>query len=455
MDQRRFILERLSDFIFAENHTPDTPPLQSKLIDPVTNAFQLICGKGRSNFCFHHLRHSFSNWLLLALLGSDQPELFADRPQFIDSALLKDKQIQTIRDSLFPRLAGTPASPDRRHLYQVAAFMGHLSPLTTLRSYIHLLDWVAMRSLDMTLSNKFAELEVPTLGRICGLSPSAPYKPPYRDLAGQPTKFLREYIRVHGKLKKEYAEVKAELTEDLQKLQESLKFPALPDLRLLMTLVSRRMQLDNSLSLARNFSVSSTTIDAIHSAYRRMYAKQSVLHEKATLSPPAFPRAMNDRVEFWRIIEATEHSYKIVENRRALSLAAECLIRRTGPRTGKLYFGKHIEDAPDIARGILLMGIEPDQVKLVLRKVSSINSVDPDLIRITTQINNIGIEIVSEPLDWKIRSKKSDLMRLEISIANLPAKSSWDRSEGRVRGINYAALWVLFANLLLVPQMSQ
>ncbi len=333
--------------------------------------------------------------------------------------------------------------------------MGHLSPLTTLRSYIHLLDWVAMRSLDMALANKFAELEVPTLGRICGLSPSAPYKPPYRDLAGQPTKFLREYIRVHGKLKKEYAEVKAELTEDLQKLQESLKFPALPDLRLLMTLVSRRMQLDNSLSLARNFSVSSTTIDAIHSAYRRMYAKQSVLHEKATLSPPAFPRAMNDRVEFWRIIEATEHSYKIVENRRALSLAADCLIRRTGPRTGNLYFSKHIEDAPDIARGILLMGIEPDQVKLVLRKVSSKNSVDPDLISITNQIKNIGIEIVSEPLDWKTRSKKSDLMRLEISITNLPAKSSWDRSEGRVRGINYAALWVLFANLLFVPQISE
>lgn len=455
MDLRRDTLEKLSDFIFAENHTPDTPPLQSKLIDPVTDTFQIICGKGRSNFCFHHLRHSFSNWLFLTLLASDQPELLAERPQYIDSALLQDNQIQTIRDSLFPRLAGTPASPDRRHLYQVAALMGHLSPITTLRSYIHLLDWVAMRSLDMALANKFDELEIPALGRICGLSPSAPYKSPYRDLAGQPTKFLREYIRVHGKLKKEYAEIKAELTEDLLKLQESLKIPALPDLRLLMTLVSRRMQLDNSLSLARNFSVSSTTIDAIHSAYRRMYAKQSVLHEKATLSPPAFPRAMNDRVEFWRIIEATEHSYKIEENRRALSLAADCLIRRTGPRTGKLYFSKHIEDAPDIARGILLIGIEPDQVKLVLRKVSSKNSVDPDLISITNQIRNIGIEIVSEPLDWKIRSKKSDLMRLEISITNLPAKSSWDRSEGRVRGINYAALWVLFANLLLVPQMSE
>ncbi len=455
MDQRRFILERLSDFIFAENHTPDTPPLQSKLIDPVTNAFQLICGKGRSNFCFHHLRHSFSNWLLLALLGSDQPELLADRPQFIDSALLKDKQIQTIRDSLFPRLAGTPASPDRRHLYQVAAFMGHLSPLTTLRSYIHLLDWVAMRSLDMALANKFAELEVPTLGRICGLSPSAPYKSPYHDLAGQPTQFLREYIRVHGKLKKEYAEVKAEFTGDLQKLHESLKFPALPDLLLLMTLVNRRKQLDNSISLARNFSICPATIDKITDAYNSMYAKQSVKKPKMKESFPAFPRAMSDRVEFWRIIEATEHSYKIVENRRALSLAAECLIRRTGPRTGKLYFGKHIEDAPDIARGIMLMGIEPDQVKLVLRKVSSKNSVDPDLISITNQIRNIGIEIVSEPLDWKIRSKKSDLIRLEISITNLPAKSSWDRSEGRVRGINYAALWVLFANLLLVPQMSE
>lgn len=455
MEQRCEILEELSDFIFSENHTPDTPPLQSKLIDPVTDAFHIICGNIRSSFCFHHLRHSFSNWLLLALLASDQPELLAERPMFIDSALLHDNQIQTIRDSLFPRLAGTPASPDRRHLYQVSALMGHLSPLTTLRSYIHLLDWIAMRSLDMALANKFAELEVPALGRICGLSPSAPYKSPYRDLAGHATKFLREYIRVHSKLKKEFVEVKTELTENLQKLLESLKKPSLPDLRLVMTLVSRRMELDNSLSLARNFSVSPATIDEIYRAYLRMYAKQSVLHAKATLSPPAFPRTKNDRIEFWRIIEATERSYKIVGNRHAMSLAAECLIRRNGPRSGKLYFGKHIKDAPYIARGILLMGIEPNQVKLVLRQASPKGSVEHDFINITNQIRKTGIEILTEPLDLKETSNKSDRLRLDVTIRNLSANSSWDRSEGRVRGLNYAALWVLFADLTLAPSMPE
>ncbi len=447
MEQRSEVLGKQSAFVFAEYHTPDTPLPQSKLIDPVTGAFQLICGKGRSNFCFHHLRHSFSNWLFLALLAADQPELLNERAQFIDSDLLQSNQIQTIRNSLFPRLSGTPVSPDRRHLYQVAALMGHLSPITTLRSYIHLLDWIAMRSLEMALANKFADLEMPVLGRICGLSPSAPYKLPYRNLVGQPTKFLREFIHVHGKLNKEQTQVRVGLTEDLQKLLDSLNVSTPPDLRLLMALVGRRMELGNSSSLSRNFSISPKAIDEVYRAYLRMYAKQSVIHPKATISQPAIPRTRNDRVEFWRIIEATERSYKNEENRRSLNLAAQCLVRRNGPRTGNLYFGKRIEDAPDIARGILLMGIEPNQVKLVRRRVSPEGSVDQDLTRIANLIQKSGIESVAEPLDWKMRSKKSDRMRLEVAITNLQANARSGRSEGRVRGLNYSAMWILFADL--------
>ena len=445
MEQRHAVWGSQTQFAFADLHAPDTPPSQARLIDPVTEAFQHICGKGRSNFCFHHLRHSFSNWLFLSLLSSDQPELLNERAHFLDSDLLQGKHIQTIRDSLFPRLAGTPASPDRRHLYQVAAFMGHLSPITTLQNYLHLLDWIAMRSLDIALDVKFADLKLPSLGKICGLSPSAPYKRPYSDLAGNPTRFFREFIRVHGELAKEHVQARVGLDKDLLNVVESLNTSTPPDIRLVIKLVARRMGQNDSFSLAKTFAVNSQAIDEAHNAYLRMYAKQSVLHPKEILPRPAVPRTMRDRIDFWQVIEATERAYRKKENRKFLSLAAECLIRRNGPRTGNLYFGKRVNDAPDIARGILLMGIAPAQAKLVLRQVSADSHLDKTTESTVNEIRKSGIEVVPEQLDWTVRNKKSDLMRLEVDVYNAHTNGSRVRSEGRVRGLNYAAMWILLA----------
>lgn len=441
MAQRDLLLGGQPGFIFSEYYSPDTPPSQGKLIDPVTEAFHVICGNGRSNFCFHHLRHSFSNWLFLALLASDQPELIVERPEYLDSELLQGNHIQVIRDTLFPRLPGTPVSPDRRHLYQVAAFMGHLSPLTTLRSYLHVLDWVAVRSLDLSLENKLSDLGATELGRVCGMSASAPYKNPYRDLANQPVRFLREFILSRGKFRKRDAKF-TDPCVHLQKIQDLLKVQALPDIRLVMIVIARRIVLENSDSLTRNFAISPDTVEASYRAYMRMYAKQSVKNPKTNVPIPSIPRNRRDQIEFWRILEGTEKAYKIPENRQCLSLAAECLIRRSGPRYGRLYFGKRVIDAPDIARAILLMGIPPDQVKLVLREVPSEEHMSKVIETVVDAIRKIGIGVVTEPLSWQTRSKKSDLLRLDISLGD----GLKHRSEGRVRGLNYAALLLTFAN---------
>lgn len=446
MEQRNAVWTGQTVFAFADLHAPDTPPPQARLIDPVTEAFQHICGKGRNNFCFHHLRHSFSNWLFLSLLSSDQPELLNERAHFLDSDLLQGKHIQTIRDSLFPRLAGTPASPDRRHLYQVAALMGHLSPITTLQNYLHLLDWIAMRSLDIALDAKLADLGLPSLGKICGLSPSAPYKRPYSDLAGNPTRFFREFIRVHGELAKEHVQARVGLDKDLLNVVESLNTSTPPDVRLVIKLVACRMGQNDSYSLAKTFSVSAQAIDEAHSAYLRLYAKQSVRHPKTTMIRPAVPRTMQNRIDFWQVIEATERAYKKEENRKFLTLAAECLIRRNGPRTGNLYFGKRVKDAPAIVRGILLMGITPAQAKVVIRHVSADIHLDQTLASTVKEIRESGIEVIQEPLDWTIRNKKSDRMRLDVDVYNAHTDGIRVRSEGRVRGLNYAAMWILLAS---------
>ena len=443
MDRRYSVLAGQQGFIFAEIHTPDTPPAQERLIDPVTQAFYVICGSGRSNFCFHHLRHSFSNWLFLALLASDQPELMEQRPEFLDSDLFLDKHIQIIRDSLFPRLTGMPPSPDRRHLYQVAAFMGHLCPVTTLRSYLHLMDWIAARSLDIALAKKLAGLEASDLGRICGLSPSVPYKAPYRNLVGTPLAFLRKSVLVRGKFRKKQSKLRSNILDTLKRIYDSLNVPTLPDMRLVMTLIARRKANENIDSLTRNFAVSPIAIEESYRAYLRMYAKQSVQHPKIQVQMPSAPRTKRDQNEFWRIIEETGKSLKKVENRQYLNAAAECLIRRNGPRSGRLYFGKRVQDAPNIARGILLMGIPPQQVKLVIRQVSVTESVNRNIENIVETIRKCGIEIVSEQLNWEKRSMKSDLIRLDISTA-LSVDGRSNRSEGRVRGLNYAVLLVAF-----------
>ena len=444
MARRNAVMSGQPGFIFAEFHTSDTPPSQARLIDPVTQAFHVICGEGRSNFCFHHLRHSFSNWLFLALLASDQPELLEQRPGFLDSDLLKGSHIRIIRDSLFPQLAGTSPALDRRHLYQVAAFMGHLSPVTTLRSYLHLLDWIAGWSLDISLENKLSGIEAPGLGKICGLSPSAPYKTPYRDLVSRPVRFLREFVSRRGKFRQEQANPRTGTADELRRIYDALNVPVLPDAQLVMKILARRNASENVESLTRNFAVSPISIEASYRAYLRLYAKQSVKHPKTQVPMPSAPRTRKDRVEFWRILEETERSFASVENREYLNLAAECLIRRNGPRYGRLYFGKRDQDAPGIARGIQLMGIPPDQIKLVVRQVSPEEPMNQELENIVQAICKFGIETVLEQLDWKKRSKKTDRMRLDISIFDSHLQGKKKRSEGRVRGLNYAALWIAF-----------
>lgn len=445
MEKRNAVSNELHAFVFADSDVTKAPS-QARLIDPVTEAFYSICGHGRNNFCFHHLRHSFANWIFLALLSSDQPELLKGRTHFIDSDLLKDGHIQTIRDSIFTRLPGTIAAPDSRHLYQVAALMGHLSPITTLHSYLHLLDWISMRSLDIALGNTLANLGTPDLGKVCGLSPSAPYQTPYRDFSGQPISFLRHFIRSRGRFTKSRLEYKLDVEKKLQKVVHAINAPTPPNFGLVIKLVGRRMKLNDSTGLAKTFEINAQAIDALYKDYMRLYAKQSVQNPKEKISQPSIPRTITERGEFWRIIDTTERAYNKKENRAHLSLAAECLIRRNGPRTGNLYFGKRLNDAPDIARGILLMGINPIDIKLMHRQVSLNDVADHALSNIIDEIRKLGIAVIQKSLHWDKRTKKSDRIRLEIAVNNLNL-GAHERSEGRVRGLNYGAMWINFAHL--------
>jgi integrase len=88
---------------------------------------------------FHHLRHSFANWMLirfacheLKMTGQELPKWFLPNREDRESLL---KPVQTIREELLGK-----AVTNRRSLMQISGLMGHLSSVTTLNSYVHLLD---------------------------------------------------------------------------------------------------------------------------------------------------------------------------------------------------------------------------------------------------------------------------------------------------------------------------
>lgn len=100
---------------------------------------------------FHHLRHSFTNFLLLRLMSDDNDNLLPKEWYFDqttkDHLLWKGMNKQK-RASLRSRLlVSTKSQPTRKLLYLVSLLSGHIDPNVTMNSYLHLLDWVLGHSL--------------------------------------------------------------------------------------------------------------------------------------------------------------------------------------------------------------------------------------------------------------------------------------------------------------------
>ncbi len=102
---------------------------------------------------FHHLRHSFTNFLLLRLM-SDDIEGLLPKEWYVDHTTKElllwkamDKQKSTsLRSRL---LVSTKSQPTRKLLYLVSLLSGHIDPDVTMNSYLHLLDWVLGHSLKL------------------------------------------------------------------------------------------------------------------------------------------------------------------------------------------------------------------------------------------------------------------------------------------------------------------
>lgn len=438
--------------VFSRQGEPRTPLSDSELFSPITTAFQVIIGLETPRFRFHHLRHSFANWLFLALVALDNPEIAKASSPLPKFSPFRGKRIAALSEVLFPRLLGTPSAPTRKNLYIVSDLLGHLSPLTTSRSYLHIIDWLAGRELDVALMIRLENLGTAQLGRICGLSPSMPHKPPYRDLQTQPVAFLRRYVQQQLPPPRREATEKSKRkqgTEELYRIFTGLGTPPPPPPIVLLLVLARHQRNEDVEQLARCYTISRNAIDSAALHYRQLYAKQSVVKPKNAIRPPGPPRQLEAAKEFWKIQDQTSKAFSNGDSttRGAIICAARLLIQRNGPKTSRLYFGERQESAPDVVRGLIAMGIPAEGMTLEIRTPDGQHEVRPSLNEVIGIVEKLGVALDRSNLDWPKRAPKGPVLRLHF-LATPANKSPKDKVllTGKINGINYAAIWVLFAN---------
>ena len=110
----------------------DQYAIASQAVFPHLNDLMRVM-TGDKSLHFHHLRHSFASWTLLRMIGPDYS-------QILESNIAKDNGVTACRD-LSVALTGEK-HPGSKMMYALARLMGHASPAETMRSYIHLFDWI-------------------------------------------------------------------------------------------------------------------------------------------------------------------------------------------------------------------------------------------------------------------------------------------------------------------------
>jgi len=465
LDRRKKQLNEHQSLLLSRIDLPQVPLSDQFLFRPITEAFQRIRGIDGLPFRFHHLRHSFANWLLLALLAADNSALLDSTDPLVASGPLDLKRVAAIKSALFPRMLGAGPAATRKNLYLVSALLGHLSPETSLRHYIHLLDWLAGREVEIALATFLVGSSPKDLGNGCGISASMPYKPPYETLLENPVAFMRQYVRQY--CPSELREVPLGQTPpvDLTDIVLGIGIASPPGPSRMMLMLARMLQntpqegwkrgnvaVDAAVSskLERDHSVSRIVLEALLDNYLKLYAKQSMHVAKSSLEMPAPPRTEVDSVEFWRILDTASSAFSSQSKRESMILAAEFLVGRNGPRVGNVYFGKRWAVAPSVVDGLIAMGLDPGMLTLDFRVADMGAERTHELEGIAQQIGKRGVSLETKDLDWEKRQSTGATMRLRITPRkDALSDAKLSRMVGRIRGLNYAALWVLFASALV------
>lgn len=127
-----------SDFLFCIP-ADKTVWISEEYIFPAIHAVMRAV-TGNQHVHYHHLRHSCATWLMLKLMI---PVLQAEeRIEIIFQGLPETSGWLMDSESLKRYLFHFSGGPTRRVAHIVSALLGHASPKTTLRHYVHCLPWL-------------------------------------------------------------------------------------------------------------------------------------------------------------------------------------------------------------------------------------------------------------------------------------------------------------------------
>jgi len=136
---------------------------------------------------FHHLRHSFANWFILrywyTIYGK---EAFPEGTPFLHEDLFNEKNIANFRRLFFG--FGPKKIWHELFTYAIlvlARIMGHYGPITTMNSYLHIIDWIFRLSVVKKWSDMTFDLKSSTVQDLMQLSyPALPASLKKRSLEG-------------------------------------------------------------------------------------------------------------------------------------------------------------------------------------------------------------------------------------------------------------------------------
>jgi len=125
-------------FCYTGNST--TPLTDNELLKPIVDSLKSVTGD--QTLTYHILRHSFANNMLLRLLIPEFPRLRVHGVDMLQHECFSMKSCVQLRQRLLPGTEKDIRTSVRDTLYQLAMFMGHASPETTVKSYLHMFDWI-------------------------------------------------------------------------------------------------------------------------------------------------------------------------------------------------------------------------------------------------------------------------------------------------------------------------
>lgn len=486
---RKSEMNGLQGLIFCSPDMPRVPLAQSVLFDPITQCFQRILGSDGPVFRFHHFRHSFATWTFVKMSIADNTALMGADAQWLERCGVTVAGAKAFKERLYPRLVGMQEPLTRRNLHVLASMLGHLSPLTTLKYYIHLLDWICAAEVDFALRERVAHWSLDDVRRVCTLSESMPRKPPYKSCKDDRLQFLRLHVShrpcdLISRPVLSEGDPSAPSLAPLLTLSLSAPTPGPERLLLLMSIAVRVMnewwiasnQVMNAQSAINGVSPDPTMISLLEKrsqaarehmdAYmRRLEQAQAMPSEwvaqacvryrlvtaprNEALVPRQFlslPRLKSDRTEFWKIIDSTVDGFHKFSVRCDLVLTAKRMLERKGPQSGNLSFHQNFEELPRILNGLIAMGLNLQDMEFTVKFAGN----DTNAFGKSIQANDLPGGILKAAVETLMHKGVAMRHWTDASKQSLPANGlltlhfvtqrCWP-----IRAVNYASIWILFA----------